>query len=189
MKVKETALPGVLLIEPDVYGDARGFFFEVFHSRRYRSFGIAAHVDGGGPVQLNHSRSVRNTVRGMHFQEPRAQGKLVWTVKGCVFDVAVDIRRGSPTFGRWVGVELDAGEHNQLWIPPGFAHGFCVLTDTADCMYACTELYAPECEHAIAWDDPDLGIDWPVEAPILSAKDQNAPRLRDAPVLPDYRTE
>jgi dTDP-4-dehydrorhamnose 3,5-epimerase len=174
-------------VEPAVHGDARGFFLETLHIERYRAAGIDLNAGGGGPVQLNHSRSGRGTLRGLHFQEPRAQGKLVWAVAGAVFDVAVDVRRGSPTFGRWAGIELSAESHRQMWIPPGFAHGFCVLTESADCMYACSDYYAPDCEHAIAWNDPDVGIPWPVKEPMLSAKDARAPRLRDAQVLPSFR--
>jgi dTDP-4-dehydrorhamnose 3,5-epimerase len=129
---------------------------------------------------------VRGTLRGLHFQEPKGQGKLVQVLRGTVWDVAVDVRRGSPRFGRWVGVELSESGPRQLWIPPGFAHGFCVLSDSADFFYKCTELYAPECERSIAWDDPQIGIPWPVAAPLLSTKDRAAPRLADAAVLPSY---
>jgi dTDP-4-dehydrorhamnose 3,5-epimerase len=181
MKVLKTELPDVLLIEPRVFGDTRGFFYESFQAARYTQAGIT------GPfVQDNHSRSVRGTLRGLHFQEPRAQGKLVQVLRGTVYDVAVDIRRGSPTFGRWVGVELSEAQPRQLWIPPGFAHGFCVLSESADFFYKCTEFYAPDAERSIAWDDPRIGIRWPVGEPILSAKDREAPRLDDAPVLPTY---
>ena len=187
MKVVDTKLPGVRVIEPDVHGDDRGFFLEVFRDERYREVGIILSETTGGPIQLNHSRSVRDTLRGLHFQEPRAQGKLVWVVAGAVFDVAVDVRRGSPTFGRWTGVELSERSPRQVWIPPGFAHGFCVLSDSADCMYACSDVYARECERVVVWNDPDIAIDWPTDEPILSPKDAAAPRLADAPVLPDYR--
>jgi dTDP-4-dehydrorhamnose 3,5-epimerase len=188
LKTVATELEGVLVVEPDIHGDARGFFLETLHIERYRAAGIELNArGGGGPVQLNHSRSVRGTLRGLHFQEPRAQGKLVWAAVGAVFDVAVDVRRGSPTFGRWTGAELSADNHRQMWIPPGFAHGFCVLSESADCMYACSDYYAPDCEHVIAWNDPGVGIPWPVKAPMLSAKDARAPRLADAPVLPTYR--
>jgi dTDP-4-dehydrorhamnose 3,5-epimerase len=181
MNVLKTELPGVLIIEPRVFGDARGFFYESFQAARYTQAGI------GGPfVQDNHSRSVKGTLRGLHFQEPRAQGKLVQVLRGTVYDVAVDVRRGSPTFGRWVGVELSEAQPRQLWIPPGFAHGFCVLSESADFFYKCTEFYAPDAERSIAWDDPRIGIRWPVTEPILSAKDRGAPRLDDAPVLPTY---
>jgi dTDP-4-dehydrorhamnose 3,5-epimerase len=182
MKVTPTELPEVLLIEPKVYGDTRGFFYESFQTTRYGDAGIR------GPfVQDNLSRSVRGTLRGLHFQEPRSQGKLVQVLRGSVFDVAVDVRRGSPWFGKWVGVELSEAVPRQLWIPPGFAHAFCVLSESADFFYKCTEVYVPEAERGIAWNDPTIGIRWPVERPLLSAKDQTAPRLDAAPVLPEYR--
>jgi dTDP-4-dehydrorhamnose 3,5-epimerase len=181
MKVTEVELPGILLIEPIVHGDSRGFFFETFQVERYAAAGIS------GPfVQDNASRSVKGTLRGLHFQEPRSQGKLVQVLRGSVWDVAVDVRKGSPHFGRWFGLELNEETHRQLWIPPGFAHGFCVLSDSADFFYKCTTLCAPEAERAVRWDDPALGIRWPVQAPRLSAKDAAAPRLADAPVLPTY---
>jgi dTDP-4-dehydrorhamnose 3,5-epimerase len=181
MKVDRTELPEVLLIEPRMHGDSRGFFYESFQAIRYAEAGVT------GPfVQDNVSRSVRGTLRGLHFQEPRGQGKLVQVLRGTVWDVAVDVRRGSPRFGRWIGVELSEAAPRQLWIPPGFAHGFCVLSESADFFYKCTELYAPECERSIAWDDPAIGIEWPVDAPLLSPKDRAAPRLADAPVLPTF---
>ncbi len=181
MKITETKLPGVLLLEPKRFGDDRGFFIELFHARKYEEAGIA------GPfVQDNFSRSVKGTLRGLHFQEPNAQGKLVQVMVGTVFDVAVDIRRGSPTFGQWVGVELSAENRNQLWVPAGFAHGFCVLSESADFLYKCTDFYAPGTERGVAWNDPDLAIEWPVSFPLLSPKDAMAPRLKDAPVLPSY---
>jgi dTDP-4-dehydrorhamnose 3,5-epimerase len=181
MKVVPTELPEVLVIEPRVHGDSRGFFYESFQAQRYAGAGIT-----GSFVQDNLSRSSRNTLRGLHFQEPKAQGKLVQVLRGTVWDVAVDVRRGSPRFGRWVAVELSETTPRQLWIPPGFAHGFCVLSETADFFYKCTELYAPECERSIAWDDPRIGISWPVANPLLSPKDRAAPRLEEAPVLPSY---
>ncbi|WP_309888747.1 dTDP-4-dehydrorhamnose 3,5-epimerase [Archangium sp.] len=181
MKISETELPGVLLLEPKRFGDDRGFFVELFHAKRYTEAGIP------GPfVQDNFSRSAKGILRGLHFQQPHAQGKLVQVFAGAVYDVAVDIRRGSPTFGKWVGVELSADNRRQLWVPAGFAHGFCVLSESADFHYKCTELYSPASEHGIAWNDPDLGIPWPVKSPLLSPKDSAAPRLKDAPVLPDY---
>ncbi|HET9156576.1 MAG TPA: dTDP-4-dehydrorhamnose 3,5-epimerase [Myxococcaceae bacterium] len=181
MKVIPTELPEVLIVEPKVFGDSRGFFYESFQATRYAEAGIP------GPfVQDNLSRSVRGTLRGLHFQEPKGQGKLVQVLRGAVWDVAVDVRRGSPRFGRWVAVELSETSARQLWIPRGFAHGFCVVSDSADFFYKCTELYAPECERAIAWNDPAIGITWPVGSPILSAKDAAAPPLADAPVLPSY---
>jgi dTDP-4-dehydrorhamnose 3,5-epimerase len=154
---------------------------ELFHEKRYAEAGLP------GPfVQDNFSRSAKGILRGLHFQQPHAQGKLVQVFAGAVYDVAVDIRRGSPTFGRWVGVELSADNRRQLWVPPGFAHGFCVLSESADFHYKCTDFYSPASEHGIAWNDPELGIPWPVKSPLLSPKDSAAPRLKDAPVLPDY---
>lgn len=174
MTVIETALPGVLIIEPRVFGDARGFFLERFHAERYAEAGIA------GPfVQDNHSHSERGILRGLHFQKQHPQGKLVEVVQGTVYDVAVDVRPGSPTFGQWVGVELSADNHRQFWVPPGFAHGFAVLSDTADFLYKCTDVYHPEDEGGVIWNDPDLGIDWMVDEPRLSAKDAALPRLAD----------
>ncbi len=181
MKVIETELPGVLILELKRFGDDRGFFMEMFQAKRYAEVGIV------GPfVQDNFSRSAKGTLRGLHFQEPNAQGKLVQALAGAVYDVAVDIRRGSPTFGKWVGVELSADNRRQLWVPAGFAHGFCVLSESADFHYKCTDFYSPGSEHGIAWNDPDLGIPWPVTSPLLSAKDSAAPRLKDAPLLPTY---
>jgi dTDP-4-dehydrorhamnose 3,5-epimerase len=164
----------VLLIEPDVFRDDRGFFLETYHQRKY--------VDGGVPgtfVQDNHSRSVRGTLRGLHAQLRHPQGKLVRAVDGEMFDVAVDIRRGSPTFGRSVGVVLSGDNLRQLYIPPGFAHGFCVLSPTVHVEYKCTDFYDPKDEISIVWNDPDLAIRWPVAEPIVSPKDQGAPRLKD----------
>ncbi|MCP3168555.1 dTDP-4-dehydrorhamnose 3,5-epimerase [Myxococcus qinghaiensis] len=179
MKVTPLEIPDLLLVEPKVFGDDRGFFMELFHAKRYADAGIP------GPfVQDNYSRSARGTLRGLHFQEPQGQGKLVQVFAGSVYDVALDVRRGSTTFGQWVAVELSAENRRQLWIPPGFAHGFCVTSDTADFHYKCTTLYAPETERCIAWNDPDLAIPWPVSEPLLSPKDLRAPRLKDAPVLP-----
>ena len=164
----------MLLIEPDVFRDRRGFFLETYHLKKY--------ADGGVPgpfVQDNHSRSVQGTLRGLHAQLRRPQGKLVRAVEGEMFDVAVDIRRGSPTFGRSVGVVLSGENLHQLYIPPGFAHGFCVLSPTVHVEYKCTEFYDSGDEVSIAWNDPDLGIRWPVAEPVVSAKDQRAPRLRE----------
>ncbi|MDH3590238.1 MAG: dTDP-4-dehydrorhamnose 3,5-epimerase [Planctomycetota bacterium] len=174
MKVTATDLPGVLLIEPDVFGDERGYFIETYRHARYAEHGIGARF-----VQDSLSRSKRGILRGLHMQWPHGQGKLVHVLEGCVFDVAVDVRRGSETFGRWTGHTLSEQNHYQLYIPPGFAHGFLVTSDDALFQYKCTDVYAPECELAIAWNDPDLAIDWPVAAPALSAKDRTAPRLRD----------
>jgi dTDP-4-dehydrorhamnose 3,5-epimerase len=173
MRFLSTELPGVLIVEPDVHRDARGFFLETWHERKYAEAGI------GGPfVQHNHSLSSRGTLRGLHAQIRRPQGKLVRAIEGEMFDVAVDIRRGSPTFSRWVGVILSGENFRQLWIPPGFAHGFCVLSDRLHVDYKCTDFYDRSDELAVAWDDPEIGIDWPIRAPSLSEKDKAAPRLR-----------
>jgi dTDP-4-dehydrorhamnose 3,5-epimerase len=181
VKVSETSLPGVLLIEPKVFGDDRGFFLETFHQKRYAEGGISLPF-----VQDNWSRSVRGTLRGLHFQDPNPQGKLVQVVAGAVFDVAVDVRVGSPAFGKWVGYELTAENKRQLWVPPGFAHGFCVLSDTADFVYKCTALYSPEHDRGVQWNDPEIGIAWPIREPLLSKKDAALPRLNAAPVLPRF---
>ena len=175
MNIIETELPGVLIIEPVVHGDARGFFLESFHARRYAESGLPETF-----VQDNHSRSSRGVLRGLHYQLQHPQGKLVRVVSGEVFDVAVDIRRGSPTFGGWVGATVSADNHRQLYVPPGFAHGFCVLSDSADFLYLCTDVYRPDDEYGIAWDDPALNIAWPGEQFSLSQKDQSWPRLADA---------
>ena len=178
----DTELAGVILIEPRVFRDDRGFLLETFHEQKYTEGGIP------GPfVQDNHSRSVANTLRGLHAQRLRPQGKLVRAVEGEIWDVAVDIRRGSPTFGRWVGFELTADNFRQLYIPPGFAHGFCVLSDLAQVEYKCTRLYDPSDQLAIAWDDPRLAIQWPFEAPMLSIQDAAAPTLDEVEeLLPLY---
>jgi dTDP-4-dehydrorhamnose 3,5-epimerase len=172
MRVLPTDLPGVVLVDPVVHRDSRGFFLETYNERRYREAGITATF-----VQDNHSRSARGTMRGLHFQVRRMQGKLVRAVAGEMFDVAVDVRRGSPTFGRWVGVNLSAENFRQIYIPPGFAHGFCVLSEVGEVEYKCTEIYEPADELAIAWNDPQIGIRWPTTEPLLSAKDKAAPRL------------
>ncbi|HML34148.1 dTDP-4-dehydrorhamnose 3,5-epimerase [Sporomusa sphaeroides] len=174
MKVIKTNLPDVLIIEPKVFGDSRGFFQETWQCERYRDIGIT-----GNFVQDNLSLSARGVLRGLHYQHPYAQGKLVSVVQGEVFDVAVDIRLGSPTFGQWAGVSLSGENHRQLWIPPGFAHGFCVVSETAYFMYKCTELYTPETEGGIAWNDPDIGIVWPLKDVSLSEKDSRYPWLKD----------
>lgn len=182
MKVTATALPGVLLLEPRVFGDARGFFMESFNQRTFNDC-TGLKVDF---VQDNHSRSARGVLRGLHYQlPPRAQGKLVRVVRGAVLDVAVDMRRSSPTFGRWIAEELSETNHRQLWIPPGFAHGFVVLTDSADFLYKTTDYYAPEAERAVRWDDPRLAIDWPDTgvAPQLSAKDLAGVPFDQAPAF------
>jgi dTDP-4-dehydrorhamnose 3,5-epimerase len=181
VKVVQTAIPGVVILEPKVFGDSRGFFLETYNAQRYAEAGVP------GPfVQDNLSRSVKGTLRGLHFQQPNPQGKLVQCLAGAVWDVAVDVRQGSPTFGRWVGVELTADNRRQLWVPPGFAHGFCVLSESADFQYKCTALYSPKDEQSVRWDDPQLAIAWPVTAPLLSPKDAAAPRLADAPTLPVF---
>ena len=174
MKVIETQLAGVLIIEPKVFGDHRGFFLETFQVERYRDAGIGLPF-----VQDNHSRSQRRVLRGLHFQRTRPQGKLVSVSRGAVYDVAVDINPDSPTCGQYVGVELNDENHRQLWVPPGYAHGFCVLSEVADFQYKCTDYYQPEDEGGLLWNDPDVGIPWPVAEPQLSAKDQLNPRLRD----------
>ena len=176
MKVIETALPGVLIIEPKAFGDHRGFFLETFQVERYREAGITLPF-----VQDNHSRSQRGVLRGLHFQKTRPQGKLVSVSRGAVYDVAVDIDPSSATYGKFVGVELNDDNHRQMWVPPGYAHGFCVLSEVADFQYKCTDFYFPADEGGLAWNDPDVGISWPIEAPQLSAKDANNPRLRDFP--------
>ena len=186
MKVIATELPGVLLLEPKVFGDARGFFMETWQEARYREAGMPARF-----VQDNHSRSRRGVLRGLHYQMAQPQGKLVWVTRGAVFDVAADIRRGSPTFGRWYGCVLDDVDHRQLYIPPGFAHGFCVLSEEADFFYKCTDYYHPPSERGIAWDDPAIGIEWPLREVALSSKDQGNPRLaaqvpENLPVYVDY---
>lgn len=177
MKATPTRIPDVLIIEPKVFGDARGFFFESFNQK---AFNEATGLDLSF-VQDNHSRSTQGVLRGLHYQLQQPQGKLVRVVRGAVFDVAVDIRRGSPTFGQWVGIELSEDNQRQLWIPPGLAHGFLVLSESADFLYKTTDYYAPQHEHCIAWNDPDIGIEWPATAaPQLSAKDQRGKRLREA---------
>jgi dTDP-4-dehydrorhamnose 3,5-epimerase len=181
VNVIQTAIPGVLVIEPVVRADARGFFVEVWQEQRYRSAGIDLPF-----VQDNHSRSGRGTLRGLHYQLQQAQGKLVRVAAGEVFDVAVDLRRSSPTFGRWVSTILSGENHRQIWIPPGFAHGFYVMSESADLLYKCTDLYAPQYDRTLQWNDPELGVEWPLsgELPILSAKDQAGASLRDAEVYP-----
>ncbi|MEK6202070.1 MAG: dTDP-4-dehydrorhamnose 3,5-epimerase [Desulfobulbaceae bacterium] len=174
MKVIETPLAGLLIIEPKVFGDERGFFLETWAKKRYWDAGITVDF-----VQDNLSFSGRGVLRGLHIQNPKAQGKLVYLLQGEVFDVAVDLRKGSPTFGRWHGVVLSAENKRQFWVPPGFAHGFCVTSETALFAYKCTELYAPEHEKSIRWDDPALAINWPVTAPQVSDKDRLAPLLAD----------
>ena len=183
MEVIETELPGVLILEPKVFGDARGFFLETWNQERYREAGMPAEF-----VQDNLSFSGKGTLRGLHFQNPNAQGKLVQVLQGEVYDVAVDIRQGSPTFGKWVGVTLSAENRRQIFVPAGFAHGFCVTSDNALFSYKCTDIYNPKAEVSIIWNDPDIGIDWPVTEPELSEKDRLAGRLSQLPEdrLPSY---
>lgn len=180
MKVLDTPLPGVKLIEPRVFGDDRGFFLESWNARAFADAGLDLAF-----VQDNHSRSARHVLRGLHYQIVDPQGKLVRVTVGAVFDVAVDLRRSSPHFGRWVGYELSAENKRMLWVPPGFGHGFVVLSESADFLYKCTSLYAPANERSLAWNDPTVGIDWPIggAVPQLSGKDAAAPVLADAEVF------
>ncbi|MBA2519743.1 MAG: dTDP-4-dehydrorhamnose 3,5-epimerase [Chloroflexia bacterium] len=173
MNILETPLPGVLVIEPKVFGDSRGFFVETWQAERYAAAGLPLFV------QDNLSLSAKGVLRGLHYQEPDAQGKLVQVLQGEVFDVAVDIRVGSETFGKWHGVTLSSENKRQFYVPAGFAHGFVVTSDTALFAYKCTELYRPQSDHSVGWDDPDIGISWPVDEPVLSAKDTEAPHLAE----------
>lgn len=185
MKITPTSLPEVLLIEPDVFGDTRGFFMETWHADKYAKQGLDVHF-----VQDNHSRSGRGVLRGLHYQLQQPQGKLVRVSQGSVFDVVVDIRKGSPRFGQWVGYELSAENFRQLYVPADFAHGFCVLSDSADFIYKCTDFYAPEYEQGILWNDPDIAIDWPSGDILLSDKDASNKTLKDMDaVLPVYLGE
>ncbi|MES2129006.1 MAG: dTDP-4-dehydrorhamnose 3,5-epimerase [Pseudomonadota bacterium] len=181
MKVTRTAIADVLILEPQVFGDDRGFFFESFNARRFAELtGLAVDF-----VQDNHSKSVRNVLRGLHYQIQQPQGKLVRVTSGAVFDVAVDIRTSSPTFGQWVGVELSAANRRQLWIPPGFAHGFVVTSESAEFLYKTTDYWAPEHERSLLWNDPALGIGWPIDgAPALSGKDAAGKLLANADLFP-----
>ena len=173
---RRLAIPDIVLVEVRIFGDERGFFMETYKRSDFAAYGIPDAF-----VQCNRSHSVRGVLRGLHFQNhPRAQGKLVSVVQGEVFDVAVDIRCGSPTYGRWVGEQLSAENGRMLWIPAGFAHGFCVLSDSADLLYLTTDEYAPECDRGIVWNDPEIGIEWPIAAPLLSPKDGQLPLLREA---------
>jgi dTDP-4-dehydrorhamnose 3,5-epimerase len=181
LNIRQTSLPGVLLIEPKVRGDDRGFFMETYRLDAFRAAGISAPF-----VQDNHSRSARGVLRGLHYQEPNAQGKLVRCTRGAIFDVAVDIRRGSPTFSQWFGIELSDANKLMLWVPPGFAHGFCAIEEGSDLVYKCTALFDPAADRAILWNDPEIGIEWPIGDPVLSGRDTAAPRLADATVLPVY---
>ncbi len=182
MKATPLEIPEVILIEPKVFGDDRGFFYESFNQQRFdEAVGYPVTF-----VQDNHSRSAKGVLRGLHYQlPPHPQGKLVRVVRGTVFDVAVDVRKNSSTFGQWVGAKLSETNHRQLWVPPGFAHGFLVLSESADFLYKTTGYYAPECERSIAWNDPDIGVEWPDvgQAPALSDKDSVAPAFREAEVF------
>lgn len=183
MKVMATRIPDVKVIEPDVFGDARGYFMETWNRSVFQQHGLDHTF-----VQDNHSRSPQGILRGLHYQIQHAQGKLVRVVTGKVFDVAVDIRQASATFGEWVGVELSEENHRMLWIPPGFAHGFYVMSEQADFLYKCTDIYAPKYERCIRWDDPQLGIDWPLvenKPPLLSAKDKQGVLLSEADIFTD----
>lgn len=174
MEVEKTKLPGVVLLTPKIHGDERGFFMETFNQATFGNLGLPDSF-----VQDNHSRSSYGVLRGLHFQYPQWQGKLVRVLNGEIFDVAVDVRADSPSFGQWVGVTLSAENKQQLYIPSGYAHGFCVTSDIADVVYKCTSLYKPEDDVGIRWDDPDVNVEWPISDPIVSTKDQAAARLRD----------
>lgn len=174
MKFLPLAIPEVVLVEPDVYRDDRGFFLETYHKTKYGGADLPEEF-----VQDNHSFSIRGTLRGMHSQLRRPQGKLIRALAGEIFDVAVDLRPGSPTFGRWVGEVLSGENFRQLWVPPGFAHGFCVMSDSAHVLYKCTTFYEKEDEIALLWNDPEVGISWPTETPLLSPRDQAAPKLAE----------
>ncbi len=184
MKFLSTQLPGVLIVEPDVFRDQRGWFLETYHFRKYQ--------EGGNPlpfVQDNHSSSIRGTLRGLHCQLTCPQGKLVRVVRGEIYDVAVDIQRGSPTFGSWVGVHLSGQDFKQIYLPPNFAHGFCALSEVAEVEYKCTDVYAPGGEVTIRWDEPRIGIQWPIDNPILSSKDAAGKSLDEVwDQLPEYHT-
>ncbi len=179
MKFVPAAIPGVVVVEPDVHQDRRGFFLETYHAEKYKAGGIP-----GVFVQDNQSRSMGGTLRGLHLQLEHPQGKLIRVIEGEIFDVAVDVRRGSPTFGKWVGVSLSAGNFKQCYIPKGFAHGFAVISDVAQVEYKCTDLYDPKSEIGIAWDDPAIGIVWPMSNPVLSDRDKRHPRLAEIADLP-----
>ena len=181
MKFVPSALPDVIIIEPDVLQDRRGFFLETYHIEKYRAGGITHAF-----VQDNHSRSVGGTVRGLHLQLQHPQDKLIRVIEGEIFDVAVDVRRGSPTFGKWMGVTLSADNFKQCYVPKGFAHGFAVVSEIAQVEYKCTDIYHPASEIGIAWDDPDIGISWPVSSPILSDRDKRHPRLAQVTHLPSF---
>lgn len=178
MKIIATAIPDVLILEPQVYGDARGFFLETWNAKTFAELGLDLHF-----VQDNHSRSRQGILRGMHYQIKRPQGKLVRVTHGKVFDVAVDLRQASPTFGQWAGAELSEENHRMLWVPPGFAHGFYVLSESADFLYKCTDFYMPEYDRSLRWDDPTVGIEWPLvngAVPMISAKDETGKSWQEA---------
>lgn len=182
MEFVPTDIPDVVLIKPQVFGDARGFFMETWEARKFANAGYAHDF-----VQDNHSRSVKGTLRGLHYQIKQPQGKLVRVIAGEVFDIAVDLRKRSPTFGKWVGAYLSAENKQQLWVPPGFAHGFLVTSDVAEFVYKCTDFYAPQFEQTVIWNDPEIGIEWPLSAgqmPLLSNKDNAGRLLRDAEIYP-----
>jgi dTDP-4-dehydrorhamnose 3,5-epimerase len=182
VEFERLSIPDVILVRPRIFGDERGFFLESWEKRKFAAGGIAVDF-----VQDNHSRSVRHTLRGLHYQVEQPQGKLVRVVAGAVFDVAVDLRRSAPTFGQWVGAELTAENRHMLWVPPGFAHGFLVTSDSADFLYKCTDYYAPKAERSIRWDDPQLAIDWPLPSgtsPRLSAKDAAGVAFEQAEYFP-----
>jgi dTDP-4-dehydrorhamnose 3,5-epimerase len=182
LEIQRLAVPDVVLLRPKVFGDHRGFFMETWNRKSFREAGLDLEF-----VQDNHSRSGRHTLRGMHYQLQQTQGKLVRVTQGAVFDVAVDMRRSSPTFGRWVGAELSDANQQMLWVPPGFAHGFLVLSETADFQYKCTDYYSPEHERSLLWNDPEVGIDWPLPAgvaPLLSKKDIAGAAFRAADTFP-----
>lgn len=176
MNITRCDIAGLLILEPQVFGDARGFFLETWNEQRYREAGLDMRF-----VQDNLSLSRRGTLRGLHFQNPHSQGKLVWVIEGEVFDVAVDLRRSSPTFGRWHGLRLSSQNRLQFFVPPGFAHGFAVLSETALFTYKCTDFYSPKDEVTLRWDDPDVGVQWPVSNPVLSEKDRKGLALRELP--------
>ncbi len=184
IKYTKTDLTGVLLIEPRVFKDSRGFFMETFHQKKYAEAGIDHAF-----IQDNYSHSTRGTLRGLHYQLKHPQAKLVYVIKGEIYDVAVDIRRGSPGFGKWTGQYLSDKNRRQIFVPEGFAHGFCVISETADVLYKTTDLYKPDDEYGVLWSDPTIGIDWPVEVPIVSDKDKQFPELQDVPEqhLPIYQ--
>jgi dTDP-4-dehydrorhamnose 3,5-epimerase len=184
-KISQTKIPEVLVVEPEIFGDSRGFFLETYHYKKYAENGIKKPF-----VQDNHSRSSRGILRGLHYQLNTPQAKLVYAATGEILDVAVDIRKGSPTFGKWVGVILSEKNRFQLYVPEGFAHGFCVLSETADVIYKCSELYSPGDDRGVNWSDKSININWPAKDPLLSDKDKKLPMLREIPenLLPSYTT-